>query len=157
LEYLEDAFLLFPVTVASPSLRVRRSNPRKCYGVDPALSMVTSLQASRDLGHRLENAVYLELRRRGWSLTYVLTAEGHEVDFLAEHPQRQSELIQVCAELTSPETRHRELRALEEAMTEHGVERSTLVTLHGGETIRLDAGLVQVVPAWRWFLERSGG
>ncbi len=68
LEYLEDAFLVFTVTVASPSLRVRQTNPRKCYPVDPALSSAISFRASRAVGHRLENAVHLELRRRGNTL-----------------------------------------------------------------------------------------
>jgi predicted AAA+ superfamily ATPase len=54
LGYLEDAFLLFTMTVASPSIRVRQVNPRKCYLVDPALASVASFKASQDQGHLLE-------------------------------------------------------------------------------------------------------
>ncbi len=153
LEYLEDAFLVFTITVASPSLRVRQTHPRKCYPVDSALPSAISFQASRAVGQRLENAVYLELRRRGHTLAYLLTADSYEVDFLAEHPLHGPRLIQVSADLGDPKTRHRELRALEGAMTETRTERATLVTLHQEETVELAGGRVHIVPAWRWFLE----
>lgn len=68
LSHLEDAFLVFTITVASRSIRGRQVNPRKGYLVDPALSSVTSFRATRDLGHFLENTVYLELRRRGFQM-----------------------------------------------------------------------------------------
>ena len=153
LGYLEDAFLLFTMTVASSSIRTRQVNPRKCYPVDPALASLTAFRTSRNLGHLLENAVYLELRRRGFSAAYVQTASGNEVDFLAETLLGRRELIQVCADATEPETRQRELRALGEAMVELQIERATLVTLREEGSERMAGGEVRIVPAWRWLLE----
>ncbi len=153
LGHLEDAFLVFTITVASPSLRVRQTNPRKCYSIDPALASAISFRASRAIGPRLENAVYLELRRRGHDLAYLLTSGGFEVDFLAEHPLRGPRLVQVSADTSDPRTRHRELRALEEAMEETGIEQATLVTLHEEGNAELATGTARIVPAWRWFLE----
>jgi len=153
LAHLEDAFLLFTVTVASRSERVRQSNPRKCYAVDPGLAVVSSSQAGRDLGHRLETAVYLELRRRGCSACYVQTEKGYEVDFLVEPPSGDQELIQVCADLSSEATRDREIRALEHAMAETKLKRATIVSFDGGEKGELGKPGVRVVPAWRWLLE----
>jgi len=153
LAYLEDAFLVFTVEIAAPSIRARQVNPRKCYLIDPGLTAVTSLRASADRGHRLENLVYLELRRRGCSLAYLHTAAGHEVDFLAELPDGSRELVQVTESLADARTRERELRALREAMDELEVADARVVTRGETETIDLDGRRVAVVPAWRWLLE----
>lgn len=116
---------------------------------------MTPLRPSPDLGHRLENLVYLELRRRGCSLAYVQTAAGHEVDFFAELPDGSRELVQVAADLTAPETREREIRALREAMGELDVEDARIVTLDDAGTVEVGDRTVEVVPAWRWLLEPS--
>lgn len=153
LAHLEDSFLLFTMPVASPSARVRQVNPRKCYPVDPALSAAVSFLASGDLGHLLETAVYLELRRRGRRLGYVATRSGYEVDFLAEDSKGSRELVQVCADLESPATRQREIRALEEGIQETACERATLVTLREEGTLQIGGRTARIVPAWRWMLE----
>lgn len=153
LAHLEDSFLLFTMTVSSSSARVRQANPRKCYPADPALSAALSFRASGDIGHLLETAVYLELRRRGRSLAYVATRSGYEVDFLAEGPKGSRELIQVCADLDDPTTRQRELRALEEGMMETACERATLITLRTESNVEIAGQPVRIVPAWRWLLE----
>ena len=46
------------------------------------------------------------------------TANGYEVDVLAEHPNGKRELVQICADLDSPATRTRELRALTDCLAE---------------------------------------
>jgi len=153
LGHLEDAFLLFTVEVASASARVRRSNPRKCYLIDPALASVASWRFGEDVGPLLENVVYLELRRRRFVVAWVSTSSGREVDFLARRPDGARQLIQVCADLSAPATRTRELRALEEAMGEQGMAEAFVITLREQDTLELAAGRVQVVPAWRWLIE----
>ena len=60
----------------------------------------------------------MELLRRGAQLSYVRSANGYEVDVLAEHPNGKRELVQICADLDSPATRTRELRALTECLAE---------------------------------------
>ena len=113
-----------------------------------------------DVGARLENAVFLELRRRHGRLlqgqvSYYLTTSGREVDFVVGDlfEQRAGRLLQACASLAEPTTRAREIRALTEAMTETGLRTAEIVTLHEEETITTDAGAIAVVPAWRWLLE----
>jgi predicted AAA+ superfamily ATPase len=156
LAHLEDSFLLFTVAVASSSARVRQSNPRKCYPIDPALAAAVSFRASGDFGHLLETVVFLELRRRRRSVAYVATQSGYEVDFLAEDSRGTRELVQVCADLEAPATRQRELRALEEGMKETSCERATLVTLREESSVEIGGQPVRIVPAWRWLLEPEG-
>ncbi|MFH1463229.1 MAG: ATP-binding protein [Pseudomonadota bacterium] len=154
LAHLEDAHLVYTVPLWTPSTARRQSNPRKAYPVDPALSRVVAFAKPGDVGHRIENLVYLELRRRGCDeLGYVDTSAGFEVDFCGRNLDGDLLLVQVCTTLSEAETRAREERALDAAMSELGVTSATLVTLHEEATLHLPAGPVRVVPVWRWLLE----
>lgn len=155
LRHVEDAFLAFPVEIASRSAKARSVNPRTCYVVDPGLARAVSFQAAGDVGHLLENTVYLELRRRGYEISYVVTDRGEEVDFLARARDGTFRLFQVSADLSDAATRARELRALESAMPDFGLKRATLVTLREEDVIEVGKGKVSVVPAWRWLLDRE--
>ncbi len=124
LSYLEDAFLIRSVFLASASERRRMVNPRKVYPIDPGLIPVFDRSGKANLGHALETCVLLDLERRGAEISYVRTESGFEVDFLARYPDGKEELIQVCADLDVPNVREREARALTEAAREH--RRATL-------------------------------
>ena len=149
-DHVEDAYLGFRVAIRSESERVRATNPVKLYPIDPGLARAFATRA--EVGHLLEDAVYLELRRRGGEITWLRTRQGFEVDFAIDHADGLG-LVQVCADWSDPVTRARELRALEAAMQELGVEEARVVTLvDTGEEL---GGRVRVVPAWEWVL-RSG-
>ena len=96
--------------------------------------------------------MFLQLRRQGLEVHYHRHDDGTEVDFVVQAPGG-ADLIQVSADVTSSDTRARELRALEAAMREHGRNEATLVTLSADEHIRLSNGAVRIVPFWRWALD----
>jgi hypothetical protein len=129
LGYLEDAFLLRSVTIASDSERRRRVNPRKVYPIDPGLIPVFDRSGKTNIGHALETAVLLELDRRRAETGYVRTASGFEIDFHASYPDGHRQLIQVCASLDDPDTLAREVRALREATAEFSGAEQLIVTL----------------------------
>jgi hypothetical protein len=152
LGHLTDAFLLSAVALATDSERKRNSNPRKIYPADPGLIRAFDASGRANLGHALEIAVLNELERRGAEVGYVKTAEGLEVDFLARYPAGGEELIQVCADLSSGETRTRELRALSEAGKEHRRARRLLLVLDRDALAHAAAPGIEVVPAYEWLL-----
>jgi hypothetical protein len=119
LGYLEDAFLIRTVSLFSGSERRRMVNPRKVYPVDPGLIPLFDRTGRRNIGHSLETCVMLELERRGAEIGYVRNSTGSEVDFLATYPEGRRELIQVCADMRSPDVREREIGALTIALHEH--------------------------------------
>ncbi len=151
--WLEDAFLVFFLPLRDHSERRRQMNPRKVYAIDHGLVRACVPAASRDIGHHLENIVYLELRRRGSVLGYHLTKAGHEVDFVFEGAAGRRELIQACAELSDAATLEREVRALRDAVAETGIDIATLVTLREERRIDVDGVEIRVVPAWQWLLQ----
>ena len=83
---------------------------------------------------------------------YVKTAEGLEVDFLARHLAGGEELIQVCADLSSAETRTRELGALNAAASEHPRATRRLLVLDRDARAGIDTPGIEVLPAYEWML-----
>lgn len=70
------------------------------------------------------------------------------MDFIAVFPEGAKMLVQVCADLSAPDTCKRELRALQAAMKESGLEQGPVITEGSTpETIRTDAGEIRIVPA----------
>jgi predicted AAA+ superfamily ATPase len=151
LEYLSDAFLVYPVPIHARSERVRRVNPQKIYVIDPGLLGAMSFRMTGDQGAILENLVFLHFRRRGVHLEYYLTGDGIEIDFVvAPDVQKERQLIQVCWDISNPETKRREVTALLKGMKELGLKRGTIVTWLDED---LSDERVQILPAWKWLLD----
>ena len=97
----------------------------KYYVVDAGLRAALLGSSDRDLGHILENIVYLELLRRGYRVSVgkvnskVINNNGKkerktiEVDFIAKK-NNLTEYYQVALNALEPEILERELRPLEE-------------------------------------------
>lgn len=149
-DHVEDAYLAFRVPIFTESERIRATNPHKTYTIDPGLAH--TFAARPETGRLLENVVYLELRRRGGDIAWAKTRSGYEVDFVVDSG-RGLALLQACADPTDHETRDREVRALTEAMEEHGVREATIVTHLHEEVLDTPAGTVAMVPAWTWLLQ----
>lgn len=157
LSHLFDAFLLSAVPLATESERKRNSNPRKIYPGDPGLVHAFDSSGRANLGHALETAVLNELERRRAEIWYVKSASGLEVDFLARHRGGGEEMLQVCANLRSPETIDRELRALEACAQDHPHARRRLLVLDRDAAGEVKLPGVEVMPAYEWLLADPAG
>ncbi len=152
LAHLEDCFLVRLLWMESASERQRMVNPRKAYPVDSGLIPVFDRSGRSNVGHALETAVLIELQRRHAMVTYVKTASGYEVDFLARDTTDRIDLIQVCADATDPVTAERELRALVEAGEAYPKARKRLLVLNrDGAPAESHDGII-VQPAYEWML-----
>jgi hypothetical protein len=155
-EYLScfaDAYLLFTVDAFSRSVKQQMRSPKKVYAIDTGLAGSVSFRFSDDTGRHLENAVYLELRRRGKQLFSYRTETGYEVDLLCRTGRKITDLVQVAKELRDEKTRSRELRALFGAMDETGVKHGVIVTSEDEEEIKKGTQTVSVVPAYKFFCQ----
>jgi hypothetical protein len=74
-----------------------------------------------------ENAVFLDLRRRGDKVYYYITTEGYDVDFLSRDTEGKLHLYQVAYEIEDEKTKIRENRALIAAEKELGI-KGTMIT-----------------------------
>lgn len=164
LGYLVDARLVHAVGIRRASYRARQVNPRKAYAVDHGLAVSVAHPSVEDIGPLLENAVYLELRRRYGRLhTDVISyfeSRAGGADFVVDADAAPPRVIQVSASLAADSTREREVRGAIAAMAEVGAREATIVTLYERDTIETEAGTIHVEPAWRWMLHgdpHSGG
>lgn len=153
LDHLKDAFLLHAIPVASDSEKRKQVNPRKVYPIDHGLTPVFDRSQRANTGHAVEVSVHNELLRRGAEVAYVKTRSGCEVDFLSRGADGGETLVQVCADPGDAKTLAREVRALEEAATEHPGARLLLLTAASSLNLPRLPDPIEVLPAWRWMLE----
>jgi uncharacterized protein len=144
LEYAEDAYLLFAVPKFSHSFKKRVVTPNKYYAIDNGLRRANSPQSIVDLGHRLENAIFLTLRRTTKQVSYAGEKDLWECDFVTD-----TEAIQVCVELTSRNV-ERETRGAVNAVSLARGRRPLILTLDQRDRISADGAGVDVLPAWEW-------
>ena len=91
LDHLEDAYLVETVSIATDSIKRKQVNPRKVYPIDSGFIPLFDRSGKSNIGHALETAVYLHLRRSKADISYVKTKNGFEVDFLAHYIEGEEE------------------------------------------------------------------
>lgn len=148
LERARETYFAFTVEQFRKSERERKMNPKKLYIVDTGYP--TALGYEFSVSRAMENAVYLELLRRGKGEVYYWKeygkSTGAEVDFVVSRNFRAEELIQVT--YGEEEIREREVRALEKAKEELEPEKLKILTWdYRGEIEGMEA-----VPLWYWLL-----
>jgi predicted AAA+ superfamily ATPase len=152
LDFLEDGWLIFPVYLYDHSVRRQQLAPRKIYPIDTGLAAEVGFSVSPDLGRWMETAVFLALRRRSSAIYYYKTPEGYEVDFYLPAERR---LIKVAQNMNQPETRRRELRALESAMRSLEIDAGLVLTEDGEDPVEKEGRRIEIRPVAAWLLENS--
>ena len=146
-KYFLQSMLVFEVRKFAESAYVRMRNPAKLYLVDTGLCRRVT---SADSGRLLENAVYLELRRRGYEIFYF---EGRrECDFIARDGDERLFAVQASFDLNEG-NREREIGGLVEACKWIGAGEGTIITYDEEEEQTLDGVDVKIVPVWRWMVK----
>ena len=106
LNALEGAFILYRVPRYDIKGKEILKTQEKFYVSDISIIYATMGNRDRMIGGILENIVFLELKRRGYSV-YVGKSDNGEIDFVAEK-QGQKVYIQVAYKLENRETVARE-------------------------------------------------
>ena len=147
--YLTQAFLVFEMSRYHPNLKVQARDPKKIYVIDTGLRTV-SLQSDReDWGRLAENAVYLELRRRGKQAFYYKQAQ--EVDFVITELGKPIDAIQVCySDLEDQETRNREINALLECLQTLELPSGKILTLSLEDVFLKEGKAIHLIPLYQW-------
>ena len=159
LEKLEDTLFVFFLQKYSLKVHMRESYPKKVYVCDTGITRVTRF--SEDLGKLMENAVFLELRRREnanplQEIYYFKNAQQYEVDFVVKEGMEVKQLIQVCYASSFDEVEHRELRALLRAKDVLNCKNLVVITWNYEDTREIrwfgKSGKIKFLPLWKWLL-----
>jgi len=111
LEALTDSYLFYKVQRYDIKGKTHLKTESKYYICDIGLRNMILGTQGRDIGHQIENIVYLELLRRGYTVHIGKAGRGTEVDFVAVR-DRQTEYYQVSATVLDEATLARELAPL---------------------------------------------
>ena len=69
MEYIEQTYMIFQLMKYSPSVKVQMLNPKKIYFIDNAIiESRIGFNATDNMGVKLENIVFIELKRRGYDV-----------------------------------------------------------------------------------------
>lgn len=145
--YLELSYLVCFLPMFSHSTKAQLINPRKVYVIDPGLVNVISNSMTDDSGRKLENLIFLHLRRKYTELFYF--DEKGECDFVAMKNGVVARLVQVCYELT-PDNLKREVNGLLRAMRFFNQHEAVIVTFANTDVFEQDGFVIKVVPAYTY-------
>lgn len=160
---LMQAYLFFELEEYATTLKASSTALPKTYAVDPGIAHAVSRANQQDIGKRFETVVYLELRRRlAGRRTEALTSytvpgpAGRKVDFMMGDAldDQPYQLVQATVDMSAEKTRARETGSLAEAMAATHLSKGTIVTLREEGTQAVEAGTIDIVPAWKWCLGR---
>jgi hypothetical protein len=161
LGYLEEAFLFFSIPRFSFKVREQVAANKKIFCTDTGFVAAKAFRVSENRGKLYENLVAIELwrlqQRNEASVWYWKNAQQEEVDFVVQHQNRITAIIQVCADLQDERTLSREIRALLKASRELRCNNLLVLSEHEEKTEEAEwfgmKGTIHYVPLWKW-LER---
>jgi len=151
--YLQSSYLCFFVSAYHPSLKQQMLLPKKVYFIDHVLAQIVGFRPSEDRGRLLENQVFIELKRRSAEI-YYHKGKG-ECDFVLRAGVKIVAAIQVCKEIDNPETRAREIEGLKDAMKAYDLKEGLILTENQEEVLEEEMFRIQILPSWKWMLQRD--
>ena len=112
IEYLVNSYVFYQVTRFDIKGKQQLATQEKYYLVDIGFrNLKLGKFQYQDVGHILENIVYLELNRRGYQIWIGKIGE-YEVDFIVKNALNKWEYYQVTWSMSDPKTAEREIRPL---------------------------------------------
>lgn len=152
LNYLTKCYILYPANRFEIKGRRLLENNDKYYVVDLGLRQaILGSSISTDIGHRLENVVYLELVRRQNGKVFVGKQRDYEVDFVVQKYGGGLEYYQVAYQVAErPEVLERELRPLRSIQDNYQKMLITMDPMSG------DIDGIRQVNVVDWLLDNRG-
>jgi hypothetical protein len=154
INYLEESYIFFELSQFSTKPIERIKSPRKIYIVDNGYIAAKSARTSPDRGKLLENLVFTELIKQGKApntdFFYYKTRNGREVDFVMRENLHISELMQVSYEISSIETRQREIKSLIEAQEELHAQTLKIITWDEEKEVKKGGTTITFEPILQW-------
>ncbi len=161
---LQDTQAVFFVNRISGKIYVKESWPRKAYICDSGIS--TIFRFSEDIGKLMENAVFLELKRKQnenplLEIYYYRDYQQREVDFVLKRGLAVEQLIQVTYASDRAGIGKREAEALLKVSSEFKCKNLTIITWdYEGElalTVENKHKQINCIPLWKWLIKIKKG
>lgn len=110
---LNDSFVFYPAQRFDiKGKNILKTNGKQYIADTGFRNVLLGRTGMADLGHLLENAVYLELLRRGNSV-WIGKSNQYEIDFVCKDKDGYTQYYQVVMSMRNEDTKNRELRAFD--------------------------------------------
>jgi len=153
LDYVQTIYLALTLHRYDASLVNQEFGEKKIYSIDIGLTNAIAFRFSDNRGKALESAVFLELKRRGEEI-YYYSDKSSECDFIVSYNGAVIEAIQVSYEMSQSETKKREIKGVLSACKAFGLSKGMIITYDEEDETVEDGVVIEVVPFYRWVLER---
>ncbi len=150
ISYLSNSYLFFELLKFSYSIKKQLNSPRKIYFIDSAFHQICGLNFSQNKGKTLENAVFIELKRKNKGAYYY--GNKNECDFVIKDGTKISQAIQVCHTLDNT-NRDREVNGLLEALNTFKLKEGLILSFEQTEELTINQKKIKILPVVRWLLE----
>lgn len=144
ISHFREAYLLFILDYFSYSFKEQKTMPSKIYCIDNGLRNSVSFKFSKDDGKLAENAVFIELKRRGKEVYY--WKNKGEVDFIVKNEDQSLTAINVSY---TDDIDEREIKALLECKKELKKVKELMILTKDTEK---EGEGIHFVPLWKWLL-----
>jgi predicted AAA+ superfamily ATPase len=163
IRYVQEAYLLFSLPRFSFKVKEQAGYNKKIYCTDNGLAVASGFRFSENRGALYENLVAIALKKEEASgqktIFYWKSSNNEEVDFVVKEGLHVSRLIQVCADISNPQTMKREMRALIKASQELNCNDLLLINnrIDRIETFKWQdvQRQVRLMPLWQWLEEEK--
>ena len=147
--YLSNTFLLYELNRFDFSPKKQLNAQKKIYLADNSFHNLIGFSISENKGRRLENLIFIELRRRFKEIWY--HSGKYECDFITRSESGWYD-YQVCYELTDS-NKEREINGLLEALEKFNLQSGTILTYNDEDQLNIDKKSIQIIPVWKWLIE----
>ena len=122
---------------------------RKVYAIDTGLADIIASTFTENKGLKLENIVFLHLRRK-FKEIYYFNNKITECDFVIVANGLITEVIQVCYELTH-DNQEREFNGINAAIDELKPIKATIITFNQTDSYIYGNSIVEIIPFYNYF------
>jgi len=154
LDYIQNIYLAFTLQRYDNSLVNKELGEKKIYTVDIGLNNATEFRFSDNIGKSLENAVFLELKRRGRELFYYRDTNS-ECDFIVQKGSQIVQALQVTYDMSDEETAKREIKGLLTACKKLNLSHGYIITYESEDEILEDGIGITLIPFYKWALQAN--
>ena len=149
LDYVQNIYLALVLHRYDKSLVNKELREKKIYSIDIGLNNATQFKFSDDIGKSLENAVFLELKRKHIDIFYYRDSNS-ECDFIVIEKSSIIEAIQVTYDMSDENTKNREIKGLLSACKYFNLSKGTIVTYDTEDEIVEDDISIELIPFYKW-------
>lgn len=149
LDYVQNIYLALTLKRYDKSLTNKELGEKKIYSIDIGLNNAIAFRFSDDVGKSLENALFLELKRRHSDIYYYRDTHG-ECDFIINQKNTITQAIQVTYDMSDEETRRREIKGLVNACKSFNLDTGVVVTYDTEDEIIEGTIRIALIPFYKF-------